>query len=751
MQGLTSAEVEQRIAEGKTNHITVKATSTWSILRKNIFTVFNFVNIILAILIFTTGTFKNALFAGVAIINTAIAIFNEVRAKKIVDKLSIITTKKQTVIRDGKEIEIDNEDIVLGDTIKYTLGDQIVVDSVVLTGNVEVNESFITGESDNIAKKAEDKLISGSFVVSGTCYARVITVGNDNFTSEILKNAKSIKQKQSKLFHILNKIVQYISYSLVPIGLLLFFHQLSIGADYSTAITSTVAALVSMIPEGLMLLTSSVLALSTIRLSRKKVLVQDLYSIETLARVDTICLDKTGTITTGQMTVSDVVPVGKHTKKEMAKVVSAIIANLKDNNATSAALAKEFGNDSKLIATEKIPFSSDRKYSGIKIKKDTYLMGALEFVTTDRKYFKHEQELSKEYRVITVMHNKDVLGFILLSDTLRKNAHKLIDYFNNNDVKVKVISGDNLGTITKVASQVNLDTSRAIDLSTVPSGTNYKQLVEEYDIFARVKPAQKKRLIVALKNNKHIVAMTGDGVNDVLALKEADCGISIGEGADAARRVSKLILLGSDFSTVPDIINEGRQTINNIERSASLFLSKTIFASILSVTFIFLTYTYPFTPIAMAFINGIIIGIPSFILALETNHERIKNNFVKNILHNSLPSGLTTVCCVITLVILAAGNNLPFGEITTISAVVVTFIGMILIAKISFPFNKLRLALIQTLIILSVLAFIIPFARNFFSFQFLSDSGTYILLSLIGIAIILFSSFSYLTRRFIKC
>ncbi len=741
IQGLTKQQVRERIAKGQVNVAQTKTTSIGSIVKKHTLTLFNLVNLILAGLIFWVGSYKNALFFFVAIINTAIGIFNDVRAKKIVDKLSLISAQKQTVIRDGKEHKIANEEIVLGDVIKYTLGSQVVVDSKILEGDVEVNESFITGESDNIAKSDGADLTSGSFVVSGTCYAEVTAVGADNFTSSLLKGAKTIKSAPSKLLTTLNQIIKVISIILIPIGIFLLWKQFAISDDTQRAVTSTVGTLISMIPEGLILLTSTVLALSTIRLSKRKVLVQDLYAIETLARVDTICLDKTGTITTGEMSVVDTLPLGKHTEVELTEIAGILSTNLQDNNATFQALRHKFGTKSRVKADGLIPFSSDRKYSGVKVKNTTYLIGALEYLTDDKTYHRQATELSQEHRVLTILKRTgktdDIIGFVLIKDVIRKDAPEIIQFFRDNEVDARIISGDNPITISGIAAQVGFQDPKAVDLSTLKK-PNYAKLVKEYNIFARVKPEQKKALILALKKQGRTVAMTGDGVNDVLAMKEADCSISIGEGTDAARQVSKLVLLGSNFSSIPNIIGEGRRTINNLERSATLFLAKTCYATLLAIIFIFINFQPPFSPITMTFLNFFTIGAPAFILALEPNNQRVKNLFTRNIIQYSIPTGLTITLGILAATITSSICNFSYEQTATIAVVLIFAIGLALIYRISRPLNKLRVSLIIGLILIMVAAFCIPLVRGFFSIELLTFNSIIAAGCLVAGACILF-------------
>ena len=761
------------------------------IILKNTFTLFNFVNLVLALMVAFVGSYKNMLFILIAIANTLISIVNEVRAYKIVQKMRLITEQKPTVIRDGKSLQVAPEEIEKGDIVVLSLGDQILYDSVMEEGILEVNESFITGEQDAVEKHQGDELISGSFVVAGTAKAKVIHIGEENSITKLEQAAHHLKTADSKLFTLMNKIVKYISYALIPVGALLLWSRFRTEADTATAITSTVAALINMIPEGLILLTSSVLALATIRLSKKKVLVQDLYSIETLARVDTICLDKTGTLTSGNMVVQDfILPDGttfdKATtnptpaEKSLLRPLASILSHQMSENATTTALKKALAKTAKFEEikgiTEVIPFSSDRKYSGIKTKKAEYLMGAIDFLTDDKELIKKVKSYAGDYRVIAVVKRVEgvadnalseslsrfsspetyipdgpdrfarqggsaggpaydvegekvrsqkgmsartpstiFLGCVRLKDEIRKNAPQIIDYFYKNDIEPKVISGDDLETVKKIAETVGIKDLRGIDLSTIKK-PNYNQLIKEYAIFTRVKPEQKKSLIEAFRKAQKTVAMTGDGVNDILAMKEADVSIAIGEGSDAARRSAKLVLLDSDFDRVPSIIDEGRQSINNLERSTALFLAKTVYATILAVLFVVLPFSYPFSPIEMSFLNFACIGFPGLVLALEKNTARIKDKFIYNIKHYSVPTGLAVAVSMIILSIVAANNDFSRAKLTTLSAIIVFAIDLILIYKVSKPLNFFRAALIVIIIALFLAVLFIPFARDFFEF-----------------------------------
>lgn len=764
--GLTKEEVSKRIKDGKVNYdTTTPSKSVKQILVENTCTLFNFINIALGVAIVLVGSYKNLLFLGVVICNTLISTIQEIRAKKIVDKLSVISSSKAKVIRDGmlKEIHIDN--IVLDDLIIYELGNQIVTDSKIVTGECEVNESFITGEAKTIFKKEGDTLLSGSFIVSGSVKARVIHVGLDNYTSVISHDAKQMKKEvNSEIMRSLNRIVKYVSIALVPIGILLLLRQFSIdGNTTQNAVTSVVAALIAMIPEGLILLVSTVLAISVLRLSKHNVLVQDLYALETLARVDTLCLDKTGTITEGKMEVVDVLPLDAHTVNEIDEALEIISTNLDDKNPTFRAINDKYGNTSNIKVIKTIPFSSDRKYSGVVLKNESYIMGAPEFILKDKlkKYKRRIEELSKENRILVLIktdvikenevpNNIDALAFILIRDKIRKEAVKTLRYFSDNDVDLKIISGDSISTVRSIASAVGIKVEGAFDASKITLDTNLNLVVEENTIFGRVKPDQKRMLISALKNNGHVVAMTGDGVNDVLALKESDFGVAMNDGSDAARNVAELVLLDNNFDSMPEVVKEGRRTINNVERSATLFLSKTIYASLLAVLFLFINYTYPFIPIQMTLINGLTIGIPAFILALEPNESRIKGKFFINVISKAIPSGITTVVNVLLLVFVASILKIPNEETSTCAVIITAYTAILLIYRISKPLNLLRKLLLSLIVASFLLVILTPIGRSIFSLVWLTPNSLLVLLPLMYVSTRLFKLLSNLLSMIIK-
>ena len=695
--GLTLKQVNSQVKKGFVNYdCNVKTKSIGQIIFYNSFTLFNILNLCLGLLIFFVHSYKNLLFLGVAFCNTLISIVQEIRSKIEIDKLSIVSSKTANVIRDGKPRVINIKDVVLDDIIKYKRGSQIIADSVIKEGFVEVNESLISGEENSIVKKEGDYLYSGSFIVSGNCTCRVERVGIDSYSSKITKEAKYIKKINSEIMRTLNRVVKIMSIIIVPIGIILFLKQYNVDKNMTDAVINTVAALVGMIPEGLILLTSTVLAVSVIRLSKRKVLVQQLYCIETLARVDTICLDKTGTLTEGIMEVEDVIVLNKKYKYET--ILSAVGNVFRDDNPTMSAISKKFNKDTDYEFITYEPFSSERKYSSVTFKEGKYILGAPEVLDTSVKMKKLVEEYS-DYRLVLLKTEKENIALILLNDKIRESAKDTLEYLKEQDIDIKIISGDSEKIVSRIAKRLGFKNIKCIDMSQNKTNMNH-QIVENHNIFCRVSPSQKRDLIKALKDNGKMVAMTGDGVNDVLALKESDCSIAMASGSDAARNVSELVLLNSDFDAIPKIIEEGRRTINNIERSASLFLTKTTYATLLAILFIFLKLDYPFEPIQLSLISTITIGMPAFVLALEPNYNMIKGNFFLNILKKSIPGGITIVLNVISVIIISKIFNLNSDIISTMSVILVAMTGFILLFKICDKFNKLKISLFIILIIL---------------------------------------------------
>lgn len=736
--GLTSKEVNYQIEHNNINiDTTIPTKSVSTIILSNIFTLFNILNLCLGFIVFLTGSYKNLLFLGTVLTNTIISIVQELRAKKEVDTLSLMCTPKVNVIRDSKEIEIGVNDIVLDDIIKYKIGNQIVVDSIVLDGTIEVNESFITGESDSITKRKGDTLLSGSFVVSGNCYARVEHIKEDNYSSKISKEAKYVKKVNSVLLDSLNTIIKILSWVIIPLGLLLFMNQYySLNNPLSTAVINTVAALIAMIPEGLVLLTSTVLAVSVIRLSKKKVLVKQLYCIETLARVDTICFDKTGTLTKGDMEVKKVITLND--KYDIKEIMNNICGNLEDDNATMKALKVYFKPKNFEKADEIIPFSSDKKYSGIKLNKDKFIVGAPEFVT-DKKIDLDKYDNYRVLMLVNKRHKDTIIGLILLEDKIREEASKTIKYFIREGVDIKIISGDNPKTIRNIVKRLGLNFNNYVDASTL-SDEELKDSVDKTTIFGRVTPFQKKIIIRELKKLGKTVSMVGDGVNDVLALKESDCSIALACGSEAAYNVSDLVLLNSDFTSIPSIVEEGRRTINNIEKSASLFIVKTGYAIMLALIFMLIPYNYPFIPVQLTLTNALTIGIPSFILALEPNKKKVTGNFLTNVFRKAIPTSFIIVLSIMIITFLP----LDFIEKSTLSLISVGLIGFIHIYRVCYPPKRYHLVMISmllTIFIMGVLLF-----KKLFSLSVINFHMIITIIIIIGLAITIFNIFDKIKK-----
>ena len=719
-KGLSQSEVEERIQKGLVNFDDQpKTKSIKQIIASNFFTYFNFLNLALGLAVFLSGLFshqlfqglKNCLFMGVIIINSIISIIEEIISKKIIDKLSMVSESDIIVLRDGKKVSKKLEELVLDDVIELQRGHQVVCDSIVLEGEVEVNESLITGEPDSIVKKKGDSLLSGSFLVSGTCLAKIVHIGNENYVSKISREAKYNKKINSIIMDSFEKLLKVLSVCIIPIGIIMFFSQLHASNGIVTdAIFTTVAALIGMIPEGLVLLTSSVMAVSVIRLSKYKVLVQQLYCIETLARVDVICLDKTGTLTKGTMKVVDTVPYKKETKEHLREIVSLFCQNVKDANATMEALQQEFQQEVIDTVVEEIPFSSERKFSGMEFKSHgTIYVGALEFLISDKKLIPSDIIKKQEnYRVLLVGSSQkqisktpsdiEILGYILIEDVIREEAKNTLDYFKSQGVAVKIISGDQVKTVLNIAERVGLKNMKGIDVGDL-SEEELKNTVLEYQVFGRVKPEQKKIIIETLQKSGRTVAMTGDGVNDVLALKQSDCAISVASGSDAARNVSQLILLDDNFDSLPKIVAEGRRTINNIERSASLLLVKTIYTVLLILLSVVLSAKYFFIPIQLTLITTFTIGTPSFILALEPNHDLVKGNFLLKVVSRSLPVALTIVFNVLLVTLFTYTFHLSYEMQSSIAVFLTAITGFIYLYKICTPFTLLRIVLFMGLLL----------------------------------------------------
>lgn len=752
--GLTNKEIEERINSGKINHnTTIKTKSVKEIFRTNICTLFNFLNLFLAFLVFLVGSYKNLLFLGTILCNTLIGIIQELKSKKIIDKLSLIVSKKVTVIRNGENKFITPEQIVMDDLIKLMPGEQIVTDSKILNGKIEVNESLITGEINPIQKNIGDTILSGSFVVSGEALAQVIHVGEENYTYKITKEAKYLKPIGSEIMKSLKKIIKLISYIIVPIGILFFLKQTHIPNNtIQNSVVNTVAALIAIIPDGLMLLTSTVMALSVIKLSKYNVLIQEMYCMEILARVDTICFDKTGTLTKGQMQITKYIPI-KNT--DIKTIIKEICYNLDNHNSTMNALIDKYGKTNNYEVKEIIPFKSENKWSGVTFEKyGTYIIGAPEKLLNDLKIVEKYQQ---ENRVIALVHseenfkneklpkNLELIGIFLIEDVIRKEAKETIEFFQKNDVDVKIISGDNPITVSKIAQKLKLSFYDNYIDTTNLTEQELKEAALKYNIFGRVTPQGKKTLVKSLQENNHTVAMTGDGVNDVLALKQSDCAIALSSGTEAARNVSELILLDSNFNSIPKIVLEGRRTINNIQRSASLFITKTLYALLLLTLFMFVKKSYPFIPIQLTLTSVFTIGIPAFILALEPNNEKVKGNFLINVTSVAFPTSITIIFNIILLLITSEIINMPQIDISTIAVLLLGTTGFMHIYRISYPLNLIRTILLTTMII-SFLIAIFGF-ENLFSLSILNREliAIYLILALFS-----YLFFSIITKIFEK-
>lgn len=780
INGLTSEEVKQRINEGKVNNnCSVKTKSVFQIVCSNLLTLFNLVNVILAICVIMVQSYKNVLFMGVVFWNAFIGIYQEIRSKRIIDKLSILSSPSAIVIRDGQELKIKVDEIVLDDVIILRNGFQISADAEVISGECEVNESLLTGESDPIPKKKEDVVLSGSYVTSGEVYARVVHVGKDNYVNTITGQAKYLKKPNSQMMNSIKAIVKVVSICLIPTTACLFYGQISMyGNDFSQAVVRTVAAVIGMIPSGLVLLTSMVLAVSVIRLAKRNTLVQELFCIETLARVDVLCLDKTGTITEGSMNVEEVKIIDKKYNTNVIKgILKMYTQELSNENPTFSAL-KEYSNTQIMpedLENEEmleeypwkdvsiVPFSSDKKWGAITSEKyGTYAVGALEYMVkeTDSETLDIVHEYSRiGLRVLTIAHSADkiddkklpynmkVVAVIAIMDKIRDEAYDTIEYFKKQGVFVKVISGDNPETVSYIAEKVGIvGADKYVDTSKL-SDDELNEAVEKYSVFGRVRPDQKLTLVKALKAKGHVVAMTGDGVNDVLALKESDCSIAMQSGSDAARNVSNIVLMDSNFASMPHIVAEGRRTINNMQRSASLYLTKTIYSTALAVAFIILGMTYPFIPIQLTLVGALTIGIPSFILALEPNVNRVKGKFLLNVLRLALPGGMLVFTNVMVSQLFGHVVGAGTDQTSTMAAYALAMAALIELFNICKPASKIRSAMLGVLVTVFVVACI--FFKDFFGFASLTLNQSIFMLCLGISAVILFKIYVFIIELLI--
>ena len=727
--GLTDEEVRQRVEEGFTNRTDISTDKTTKeIVISNVFTYFNLIFLVITILLIMVGSFRNLTFLPIIIGNTVIGIVQEIRAKKTLEKMSLLNAPHADVIRNGSVKQISTEELVKDDVILLTAGKQICADAVVISGNIQVNESLLTGEADEVEKTEGSTLMSGSFVVSGECYARLEKVGNESYISKLSLEAKSMGGKeQSEMIRSINLIVKWVGIVIIPIGLILFWQSHFVnGESITKSVTSTVAAIIGMIPEGLYLLTTVALALSTMKLARKKVLLHDMKSIETLARVDVLCVDKTGTITEPDMKLKEIFLCknsgadGTQTALTLDELKSLILdyANASvDNNATMLALkayaAEALTNNTSALhrtAVSQQAFSSSLKYGSVTFSDGTYLLGAPEFIMHED-FARIEEEIipyaDKGDRVLLFARyngenvengiNGSVtpLGFVALANPIRANAVKTFEYFKSQGVAIKVISGDNPRTVSRIAIQAGIESAESfVDAATLDTEDKIADAVNKYTVFGRVTPKQKKQLVKALQAKGHTVAMTGDGVNDILAMKDADCSVAMASGSEAAAQAAQVVLLDSDFAHMPDVVYEGRRVVNNIQRSASLFLVKNIFSLLLSLFSVILMVTYPLEPAQVSLISMFTIGVPGFLLALEQNKDRIKGRFITNVMLKALPGGLTDVIAVGALVVCGEVFCISDASIGTIATLVLSVVGFMILFKISEPLNRMKYAVI---------------------------------------------------------
>ena len=711
IKGLTEKEVQKLMEEGKSNTpIEAPSKTIKEIVRDNTLTYFNLVFLIIAILLILVGSFRDLTFLPIIIANTLIGIIQEIRSKKVIDELTMLNAPTATVVREGKEKEIPIENLVLNDIVLFKSGDQICADAEVIEGRVCVNEALLTGEEDEILKKEKDELLSGSFIVSGSCYARLTKVGKDSYISKLTLQAKTIEKKeQSEIIRSLNKIVKLAGIVIIPIGLTLFIEQFVFGGEtLKASVQAMVASVIGMIPEGLFLLASVTLALSAMRLAKKKVLLHDMKSIETLARVNVLCVDKTGTITDGTMKV-DKIDIAKNCKESyeyIKQTISEFVSVQNNDNSTIETLKEYFTNESTKQAESIYGFSSEWKYSGVNFKDASYVLGAPEFVLKEV-YKEYESEIINyaklglrvlvfgkyEGKVDGKQLKEKVVpyAFIILSNPIRKNAKETFAYFKEQKVDIKVISGDNPLTVAAIAKKAGISgTENYVDASSLKTDEELEAAILNYTIFGRVTPEQKRKFVQILKKNGKTVAMTGDGVNDCLALKDADCSIAMATGSDAAMQISELVLLESDFSKMPEIVLEGRQVVNNLERSGSLFLVKNIFSFLISILAIFFQVKYPLQPSQVSLISMFTIGIPAFLLSQVPNKEIIKGNFLKNILYKAVPGGLVGTIIVAAMVIFGTIFDASTSDISSASTILLAIIGLMVLLNISKPMDKYK-------------------------------------------------------------
>ncbi|RVU73089.1 MULTISPECIES: cation-translocating P-type ATPase [Lactobacillus] len=762
LTGLSQAEVEERVKNGQVNRaVDDQFKTNTQIIRENVFTYFNLIFAVLAVLLILVGAYKDLTFLPVIILNTIIGIIQEIRAKRILSKLNVMSATHVTAIRGGQEVQVAIEELVVDDIIKLKTGEQIPADGKIVSGEIRVNESLLTGESDEIKKTVNSELMSGSFVVSGEAYAKLEKVGKESYISKLTIEAKAMGgTEQSEMVRSINRLVKWVGIIIIPIGLALFCQSYFFNhAGIARSVVSMEAALIGMIPEGLYLLTTIALALAATRLARREVMLHDMKSVETLARVNVLCVDKTGTITEPKMGVEKAIVSPKAQVKNLDQIISDFAANMPADNATMKAIHEHFTSSTGKQATTVIPFTSVNKYSAVVFGDNTTVIGAPEMVLRDQfqDYAdEFENYANQGYRVLIVANypaalteeksqltqEVQVLGYILLTNPIRKEAKSTFEYFAKQGVQIKVISGDNPLTVSRVASQAGISgADKFLDAQTIKDG-EYENAVKNYNVFGRVKPEQKKKFVIALQNQGNTVAMTGDGVNDILAMKKADCSIAMASGNSAAVQASQVVLLDSNFVKMPDVVNEGRRVVNNIQRSASLFLVKNIFSFLMAIFSLIMTINYPLQPSQITLISAFTIGLPSFMLALESNHNRIRGKFIPNVLARAIPGGLTDMLAVSILVVAGSYIALDHDQVGTTATLLLILVGTMVMYHISAPLNKFRLSVIA-LSLVGVVGSII-FLHNLFSLSMLKPRSIFMLLVLFFAAVTIFRWLSHM-------
>ena len=766
--GLTAAQVSERFDAGWANTpVEPPGKTVGQIVSDNVFTYFNMIFMILALCVIAVGSWQNLMFMFVVIVNTVIGIAQELKAKITLDKLILLSEPNCTVIRSGREQTIAVSDAVRDDIVLFNAGNEIFADAVVVEGSCAANEALITGEAHDEEKNPGDSLLSGSFLAAGSCLARLTHVGADSYASQLTIKAREQKPPQeSEMMRSLGKLVKVIGILIIPLGLLMAFKEIYIlEASVKDGILATVASLVGMIPEGLYLLTTLALLAGVLRLSKQKTLVKEVATIESLARADVLCVDKTGTITSEEMQVEELVPLcpERYNSDDLALVIQEYLASQKADNATLKAIRDYFGSKGDRIPQKILPFSSSRKYGAVSFFDDeSYVLGAPDVILADRYYEVQdlvEESLEHGNRILLLSHYDRKLGegglesegllplaLIALKNKIRPAAAETFSFFRDEGVDIKVISGDNALAVSKIAESVGIENAgRYIDARSLSSDEEIERAILSHTVIGRVSPEQKQKFVKALKRNGHTVAMTGDGVNDVLALKEADCSIAMASGSDAASRVSHIVLLNSDFSSMPQVVAEGRRVINNIERSATLFLVKNIFSLILAIISLIFTFQYPFTPAHLSLVNTLTIGIPGFFLAMEPNSDIVSGRFLQNVIRRALPGALSNVFLVLFVVAFFAVFPLQRDMAGTVCASLIAAIGFIMVYEVSKPLTKLRKLMFFVLLVGFVVSAV--FLKDLFTLAELDAGATLILIVFLLLAFPVFKAMSVLLKK----